>query len=723
ALSEPGDLVVDPFASTDMVARAALQAGRRAIAVESSPRWAWLARTMAARPPAQQIDAALARLGDTLKDDAPLRVHIKALYATTCEACRESTAADYFVHARGSGPIARHYTCVHCGVTRDDPATEEDVKRSESYGARGMHYHLAFERVAPAGSLHAERLRKMLAVYTPRNLYALVTLTLKIDSLFYSDPERDVLRLLLLHLLDRGTSFYSDAAPDTTAQLTAHKQFVEFNLWHEIESAARQLAGAAPAIELAESPRGAIESAAPTAFVGAKSANSLAAYANTTALVVTALPSRRTAIWALSYLWGAWVLGKETAQPLIPFLDAKKDAAWERRWYFDSLVRSLHAVARALRPGGHIAFAFGESWHPIVEAVLLAAAGARFELKGFLFQPRQGETPRREFDDLRGEYRITCMFAPGEDTNGSEERVEAVEAKIRAASLAGASDVLRRRGEPLAYSWVHHAAYVRAMREGLLSQAAKLKGKTPPGRLVHNAVVAGLSEGYAHDFDHYTSPGQFLWLRRSTEIDPPLVERVESEVRQKIETRGTVSRDELEDEIYATFPGDLTPEAGLIDLCARTYADEQDGVWRRREEDFVKAKARALDLIAELGTRLDYAIVRGEDPFDLAWQTGGETVHGFVWRDQTRIGDVAGTRTEPARGYLVVPESRVALLREKVRRLPQSADALRAAGWDFVRIPPVEQVLAADKLEPNALALAVGLVPPVSEERAQLEMF
>lgn len=102
ALTAPGDLVVDPFACTPTTARVAQRMGRRAIAVESNPLWAWLARTMATRPTVQEIDAALARLGDTIKDDVPLRVHITQLYVTTCAACHKQTPADYFVQDRKS---------------------------------------------------------------------------------------------------------------------------------------------------------------------------------------------------------------------------------------------------------------------------------------------------------------------------------------------------------------------------------------------------------------------------------------------------------------------------------------------------------------------------------------------------------------------------------------------------------------------------------------------
>ena len=734
ALTAPGDLVIDPFACAPTVARVAQTMGRRAIAVESNPLWAWLARALATLPPAQEIDAALARLGDTIKDDTPLRVHISQLYTTTCAACRKPTPVDYFVHARNAGPIHRHYTCAHCGETRDDPATEDDLQRAASFDAHAMHYHLAFERVAPPGHLHAERIRKMLAVYTPRNLYALVTLTLKIDSLFRSTREHETLLLLLLHLLDHGSSFYATA--DSAAQLTTHKQFVEFNLWREIESAARGLGRAGAPINFAASTQELIDSATPTAFIGRGSARSLARVMppSSATLVLATPPTRRLAVWALSYFWGAWILGRDAAQPLTPFLDARKDAVWERRWYFDSLLQSLNALSKLLQPNARVAFVFEESWHQAIEALLLAAAGARFELETFLFQPRVGDFPHREYDDIRGDYRVT--ITPSSVAEGGEAKTGVgtpqLEAKIRATALQAGSEILKRRGEPLAFSWVHHAAFTRAMRDGLLAQAMALKSKTPSGRLAHNAVIAGLTEGYAHDFDHYESQAQFLWLRRSPELESPLVDRVEDAAREILQRGAQVSREELEDAVYQQFPGDLTPEAGLIDLCASAYAES-------RPEGFLKPfgstsetdKSRALDLLARLGERLEYHVERPDrsqrpfrsSPFDLVWLSNGDIAHGFVWRDRAQFADLAQVHLAPARGYLIVPESIVPLLREKARRQPHLADAVNEAGWDFVRVPFVEELLNVEKVERSDIALMAGLVPPAAEGRAQLELF
>jgi hypothetical protein len=734
AFTAPGDLVIDPFASTPTLARVAQRMGRRAIAVQSNPLWSWLARAMATLPPATAINAALARLGDVLKDAVPLRTHISELYATLCAACHQVTPADYFVHARGAGPIQRHYTCLHCGETRDDPATEDDLKRAAAFDARGFHYHFAFERVAPVDNLHVERIRKILDVYPPRNLYALVTLTVKIDTLFHATRERDLLLLLLLHLLDRGTSFYAEPSLDALAQPTAHKQFVEFNLWRELEIAAHALGRAAsePAVDLTDSAVDVLDAERPRVFMSRGSTQTLARVIpeHTVTLVLTAPPTRRLAVWALSYFWGAWILGRAAVDSLIPFLDPHKtDPTWERRWYFDSLVASMDAIAKLLRLEAHAVFVFNESWPAAIEALLLAAAGARLELETFLFQPRLGDFPRREFDGLRGDYRIT--FARRDSASPKISLESELAEKIRTAALAGGRDLLTRRGEPLAYSWVHHAAYTRVAREGYLAQVMGARIKATPSRFVFNAVRDGLSQGYAHDLDHYESSLQFLWLRRG-QLDPPLIDRVDDAVREYLQASGgALSREELEDAIYRQFAGDLTPEAGLIELCAQAYADARDvtdpaipsgGVWHRRTENVAEEKARARAVLTRLGGRLEYRVAQIA-PFDLTWELGGNIAHGFVWRDRARFDDLARIHIAPARGYLVVPETQVSLLREKARRAPHLADAFNEAGWDFVRVPFAEKLLQEEKIERRDVMLMAGLVPPVAEERAQLELF
>jgi DNA methylase len=726
AFTKPGDVIIDPFACKPTIARTAQQMGRRAILFEHNPLWAWLARAMATLPSADKINATFTKLGDGVKDNVPLRTHIVQLYVTRCAECNQLTPADYFIHQRDQGLFLRHYRCNNCGVVRDDPATPDDFERANAFDSRGLHYHLAFQRVSPEDALHSDRIRKILDLYTPRNLYALVTITTKSDTLFQTNDEKQTLALLLLHLLDRGSSFYP--APDKAAQLTRHKQFVEFNLWYEMEKAAQGLAHDGFEFSLGDSPRGVVDSAGPLAWVGRSNAGKIASEIPTESaqLIIASPPPRRPTIWALSYFWGAWILKPASIQTLAQFLDPQTaDITWQRHWYLDSIAASMKALARTLRRDARVIFIFDETSSEGMETVLLAGCGAGLELETLLFQPRMGEHPHSEYDSLPGSYRITFTTSHAA-LSGRVKNIDALNAselksKIHAAALAAGREILTRRGEPLGFPWLHHAAYAEAARQGLLDEVMLPELKAPPGRFVFQAVQNGLAEGYAYDFDHYESEEQFLWFRR-VKTDAPLINGVEQAV-QGILSRGEIRTGDLEDEIYQKFPGDLTPEDGLVKLVAHAYADIREERWLFRREDFAVEKSQALESVAKLGARLGYAIQENEKPFDLAWKQGANIAHGFIWRRTAMFTDLARIHISPTRGYLIVPESQVALLTEKSKRLPQIADAFYDAGWGFLRIPFVQKLLDSETIEQSDIALMAGLVPLIALERAQLEMF
>lgn len=726
AFTAPGDLIVDPFATTPVLARLALNMERRAIAFESNPLWAWVAHALATIPAAAEINSVLARLGDTMKDDVPLRAHLAHLYDTRCGACNELTPVDHFIHQRDAGPIHRKYTCTRCGAVRDEPATADDIERFRAFDAKGMHYHLAFERVTPEDQLWANRIRNLLDLYTPRNLYALVTLTIKGDTLFRTQLEIQILNLVLLHLLDRGTSLYASAAEP--ASLARHRQFVEFNLWREAEIGAHELGLTSP-VPLADSPKLVAEIQTTSAWLGSTSAGKVAEEipAASAALVLAAPPSRRAAMGALSYFWGAWTLKRPAVQSLVPFLDPQtSDPKWERRRYSESLAAAMIALARILRPDGRAVFVFDESSYETIESILLAASGANLDLEDLVFQPHRNEIPKRIYDHMRASYRI--VFGPNlgaavvDQPSGAGE----LKTRIKTVALQSARHILSVRGEPLGFPWLHHAAYTRAARDGLVRAVTRANLKTAAGRFVFQSVLEGLSDGYTQDFDHIGG----LWLRRTAQTnagssihaEPPLIDRVEKEVREIMspqaspetprEDGSTISIGEVQDRMYEKFPSDLTPEDGLIDLCIRSVT----------RENLVEQKSLAEKRIRELGERLGYTFAQGIKPFDWVWNEGSELSHVFVWRDRAIFSDLARVHIAPARAYLIVPESQIELLREKVRRLPDLAEAYRDAGWDFVRVSSLGKLLESDPIERSDLVLMPGLVPMVAEHSAQLEL-
>src|SRR5512137_2781059 len=82
ALTQPGDLVLDPFCQIGRVLREAAALGRRALGANLNPVTVRWIEAQLWPPDAQLATAALVRLGDQTRGGILLRQHMTSLYAT-----------------------------------------------------------------------------------------------------------------------------------------------------------------------------------------------------------------------------------------------------------------------------------------------------------------------------------------------------------------------------------------------------------------------------------------------------------------------------------------------------------------------------------------------------------------------------------------------------------------------------------------------------------------
>jgi len=263
----PGDLVIDPFAASAITARVAIELESRCIAVDSNPLVAFAARLQASLPAPRELTNALSRLGEIQKEDESLRAHLDTLYASACANCGAATIVDYFVWSLElNAPVEKVYECARCG-NRRDATTDADRLRAAEFKPHSLQYHLLLDRITGDTVVNNQRVRELLKLYTPRNLYSLVTLTLKMDAEFAEvGAARDILSGCLIHALDVGTTLYS--SPDALPERKTPEQFVEMNIWRAFERASLGLMEQAPGARLANAPSAVLNSSMPLAFVG-----------------------------------------------------------------------------------------------------------------------------------------------------------------------------------------------------------------------------------------------------------------------------------------------------------------------------------------------------------------------------------------------------------------------------------------------------------------------
>jgi hypothetical protein len=739
--TEPGDLVVDPFVASDAVVRAALERGRRILAAEVNPLVAWAARAQATMPAAREINAALARLAETRKDNETLRGYIEKLYAIQCAQCGESVIADSFVHVRDGDKTLlaeKIYTCAQCGARRD-AVTEGDRHRALDAAPRGLTLPLLTQRLYADDPAHTPRLKRLLGYYTSRNLNALAVVTQKLDAEFRQDTVRQILVALLLHAMDVGTSLY--ASPNALPTREIPPEFVEVNIWRALESAARGLSQRAPALRLAPNVESVLKTTAPAALIAQGGARWLAEkVAGEQAALVLASPARLDpTFWELSFLWTRWLFGKNAAIPLEPLLDSER-RRWG--WYGGALTKVFEETARFMHCDARLVVAFPSGSHAMIEALALSAA-VSFTLEDFAFRPADGLQTATEFGALRGEYqaiwrRSHAATAAGESALSGE----ALSNAIRQTALRGALKVLRARGEPLAYSWVHHGALAELARENLLRDASKQSYRTNDNafQFLHHEIDAGLKLGYIHELDHWQSKTRVLWLARQThEMQAPLSTRVERQVREELRAAAHLTREALQDRILEEFPGLLTPERELVEIAARAYADwsESEWVWRARDEGEILSHARTQ--AAQLGARMGYEVVEDAAPFEMIWRvekiipgsaTGAvsqerfyEDAYAFIFRARADLQDLIALRAAPLHGLVVLPETQVELTLHVLWRDPRWEKQLERAGWEFLRVRWLELLLNQPDATRPEFHLAWGLRPAWSERQEQLELF
>src|SRR5581483_4711638 len=204
-----------------------------------------------------------------------------------------------------------------------------------------------------------------------------------------------------------------------------------------------------------------------------------------------------------------------------------------------------------------------------------------------------------------------------------------------------------------------------------------------------------------------------------------------------LRARERLNTQELEKTISEKFAGLLTPEIELVELAAQAYADlnGEELVWRKENLD----TEQAISKLSALGNRFGYQVIPADEPFDLTWRVEKiipqsargsvqeqrifEDMYGIAVRPRADFDAIVNNPASPLHGLLVIPEPQVALTRERLRRDPRWLKKLERAGWEFLRMPFVEQLLQETWTERPEFQLIWGLEPPIARGKEQMELF
>lgn len=716
--TQPGDLVVVPYCQDTAVVVDSLAMDRSLVALHFDPGLMLLLEAWLDPLPTRRFDAAVAQLGDTLKHGVPLSRYLSNLYTTSCPACSQPVVADYFLWDREQGqPITQYLRCPACHREGESLVLAEDRERLAEIPARAMHYYYVLDRLAPepeGDSLRA-RMESMLKLYTPRNLYALAELTIKIDSLFPLPRENRVLKALLLDCLDRCSSLTNaQGEASRPRSLTPPARFMERNVWQAFEEAILRLRASTvgPVSQLVVQPEPEALLPEMRGLVAGGVVRDLPRLVppHSAALLLISPPRLDSMAWSLSYLWAAWLLGWEAAAPLRPILRQRTPDA---DWYARAMTGSFRALAGLLRDSGRMVLILQDQPPAVVAALLLAASRARLGLASLV---QCGADYRLEFAPTLPVFELLPSDRP-------------LEGWIRAAAIQAARRAILARGEPTPWSTLQGAILAQLSQGGFLAQLAEVQEEGPsPLDLIARQIDEALASPI---FEVCTTEQQekMGWLVTPSGAARPLCDRVEEAAQQILQGPGPMDEAEFSRALFARFPGVLTPARELVSLCLHSLGRPgADGRWELRPEDLPEAREAErqsiIEQLRDLGPRLGYQ-TPDTAPFDVTWARQGRACAGFYVRGQAFLGEVFDGAAEQgsATPHLVIPGGRAALASHKLAHHPLWQRKVKEAGWRFIKYRHVRELASQPDVDEYALRTIIGLDPIVEREATQIPLF
>ena len=773
AYSPRRGVVLDPLAHPWSAADAAERVDRRGVARSREPLGEWARHVIAEAPAADEILAALDRIGESVLVGTPHRVAMRELYGSTCATCRGPVIVEAFLWERdATAPTKKAFRCGICAregrALLIEATSDDDAVASQRLEPRGMAYWQLVERFGPDPAAQALG-ESVAALYTPRNLTAFVATLRAIETTVeggrtsLGPPTRDFLKLCALEVLVSGSRLNALAGHGAPLRIEKGRarrphasQSREVNVWLEFERTVREL------VAWLQS-QGALPPAAPRRVLDLDPGDA--------DLVLFQAPVEdRLGGW--SAVAGVVLLGGRGAKP--PDSGEGRVVAGER------LLRAVRAALvdgyRRSRPEAPAVVYVPHADLSSVAAVALGAAGAGYRLRGITYQRDALATAAAGGSGAAA----ICDF--DRDVPLLRDHGVADAVAIEDAMRAGVRDAISARGEPVATDRAGVAALeCLAARKLLASLTLSRAGGVSELEVFLDHFRSALADARRSGIvtvsldgpsaEH--APDTTLYTLASPAETTPLDDRLEWGVwgllssSREIETRTLVRR------AYGLFRDIETPDREIVERSLAAYGRQgDDGRWRLREEDgLVRRQADQTLLAAQLvdaGHRLGFKVHVGRDlerrplpathiehgtvladlmtdaeraiPVSRASRVSTDALNyvDCVWYDRSRmvfvwqlewtarmhrslvaLGEAIPDEDRVFR-FLAIADERRPLAEFKLRRSPALADLVRRRGWRFVKWAPLRRWATKPDVALDLLEPVLGLSPEVEQMGHQL---
>lgn len=684
AATAPGDLILELGINDATYIYETLQIEQRVLALNINPIPLLWVQSALDPPPLTEVQAALTRLGDLPKGDRPLITHLHDLYRSRCPTCKASGIAEWLAWDRDmQRPFAKRVHCPHCAEAQEGAVDAQDIALAEQFARTGPAYHIALGRAAGMDDPLRERAADLVALYTPRNLSALMDIIHRLPQASTSPAVQRSLTLLVVAALDEGSSLipYGES-PTRPRSLRPAQRFIENNVWMVMENALKGYGAHLTTLSTpsADSVPTLLESPPGTFALLAQPLQNMAAALpprSVAALFIQPQPPDAN-FWALSALWATW-LWKDAVHPALRAFLGRRRLDWD--WYQRSLVITLKRIGPHLATEAPVFVVLPDDDLAALAHIVAAAAQAGFQVNRWIACPPWG-------------YRLAL----------TPERERAAPPPLNHEQLA---QMLRRRGEPTPATLLS-AAHLIAARESAPEQVETLP------QMIHRQALTPIAP-------------KTVWMPSPAKTARPLADRVEENVLRLLQSQERWRRLSLESAVYALFHGELSVEPALVAACSDAYTTtDTQGNLQLRPEDMPAARGvetrQIRGLLRQLGERLRFTVTQTQD-WDIIWADGEKPLYQFRCTTTAVLGPHLLTPLPPtgARRHLVLPGGRAALVALKLKRDPRLQDSVERDNWAFIKFRHLRR-MAAEISHRADIEVYLGLDPIVEQEKVQIPL-
>jgi hypothetical protein len=322
-------------------------------------------------------------------------------------------------------------------------------------------------------------------------------------------------------------------------------------------------------------------------------------------------------------------------------------------------------------------------------------------------------------------------------SEGSDQEIFPPQPALQSA-IDQAHKWLHALGQPADYLVVYTAALTGLLQSHFFSEQSSQIPEAEQGLDPNPAQAASLATNTIRQaltfrggflrFNAGESPevGQW-WLRSGQDAEAPIYDRVEICIVRYLISNPGCTLEEIDHHLCLEFPGLLTPDRQIIEMCLESYAQtsSQDASrWNLRPQETPSQRRADLERVQQqlhlLAKRLSFTI-EGDFPMRLV-NPRGQILHSFYPIASAVLGEIL-LRRKPSTGqfsgqrWIIIPGGRANLVLFKLHRNPhlrslcsfendpaRPAEAPESGTWKFLKFRHIQRLLGLPLLNPDNLS-------------------